>query len=170
MDVFCEYIVKKGKTVNDLLITIGAYIAAFIISSIVMLFAGYTYGFWLFLVAGAWYGAYYVVKTRYVEYEYALTNNELDIDKIMGKTRRKRMITVDFKQIDICAAVSDTMYASEFNSSSVAKTYDYSGVCEYETYFVDFVTKEGKVRVLFNPTDKMKENMRIINPRLVHIR
>jgi len=80
------------------------------------------------------------------------------------------MITVDFRQIEICAAISDEIYKSEYNTKSVVKTYNYSGESEYEKYFVDFVTQEGKVRVLFNPTDKMKENMRIINPRLVHIK
>ena len=170
MDVFCEYIVKCKKTTKDYFIMAGVYLAAFILSVLLLLFSNYTYGLWLVLIAGVWYGAYFVVKTRYIEYEYALNNNELDIDKIMGKTRRKRMITVDFKQIEICAAINDEMYKSEYNTKSVAKTYNYSGESEYEKYFVDFVTQEGKVRVLFNPTDKMKENMSIINPRLVHIR
>lgn len=170
MDIFCEYIVKHKKTVVDYLIIAGIELAAVLLTFIVMLFYNYTFGFGLFIIAAIWYGAYIVIRSRFVEYEYALTNNELDVDKIMAKKRRKHMLTVDFKHIDICAAVNDPTYVYEFNNSqSIAKTYDFSGASEYEVYFADFADSEGKIRILFNPTDKMKDSLRLINPRAVHI-
>lgn len=170
MDIFCEYIVKHKKSGIDYLIMAGLYIAAVLLTFIVMLFYNYTFGLGLLLIAGIWYGAFILTRNRFIEYEYALTNNEMDIDKIMAKKRRKHIVTVDFKQIEICAGVDDSMYASEFNNTqSLTKTYDFSGICDYPAYFVDFVSSNGKTRVIFNPTDKMKESLRLINPRAVHI-
>lgn len=170
MDIFCEYIVKHKKTAVDYAIMAGLYIAAILLTFIILLFYKYTFGLGLLLIAAVWYGAYIFTRNRFVEYEYALTNNEMDIDKIMAKKRRKHIITVDFKQVEICAKTDDPMHASEFNNTqSVAKTYDFSGSCDYPVYFADFVSAEGKTRILFNPTDKMQESLRLINPRAVHI-
>ena len=170
MDIFCEYIVRHKKTAIDYLIIVGIEIAAVLLSFLILLFYNYTFGLGLLLIAAVWYGAYLVIRSRFVEYEYALTNNELDIDKIMAKKKRKRIITVDFKHIDICAAVKDSAYSSEFNNGqSITKTYDFSGLSEYEVYFADFADSDGRTRILFNPTDKMKDSLRLINPRAVHI-
>ena len=116
------------------------------------------------------YLAFILAKGVFVEFEYALTNNELDIDKILGRSRRKRVITVDFKNIEICANINDEKYSHEFkNTVSVTKTIDVTGICDYDVYFVDFAGENGKTRVLFQPTDKMKDAMKLINPRAIHI-
>ena len=168
MDFFSEYIVKRRKTVVDYLIIAGFYFAAFLLSIIFFLTSQWTLGLWTLLVAASWFGAFWLSKSRYIEFEYALTNNELDIDKILAKSRRKRLITVNFKQIDICAKTDDINFANEFKNAP-EKVYDCTGMSENDTYFVDFNTSDQKTRVIFQPTDKMKENMRLINPRAVHI-
>lgn len=168
MDIFCEYIVKRKKTIVDFLIIIGGYFAAFLLSVIFILTSQYTLGMWLLLIALVWFGAFILAKTRYIEFEYILTNNELDIDRIFAKSRRKRLLTVDFKNIDICAKIDNPNFANEFKNAP-EKIYDCSGICDNDTYFVDFYTNEKKTRVIFQPTEKMLENIRLINPRAVHI-
>lgn len=170
MDIFCEFIVRHKKSIKDYLIMAGADIAAMILVFAVILFYNYTFGFGFFIIAAIIYGAYILIRSRFVEYEYALTNNELDIDKIMAKKKRKHILTVDFKQTEICAAVNDGNYSSEYNNTaSLTKTYDFTGICDYDVYFADFNTGSGRIRILFNPNDKMKDSLRIINPRSVHI-
>ena len=170
MDIFCEYIVRHKKGIKDYLIMAGIDIAAVILVFAVLLFYNYTFGFGFFIIAAIVYGAYILIRSRFIEYEYALTNNELDVDKIMGKKKRKHVLTVDFKQVEICAAVNDNNFASEYkNTASLTKTHDFSGICDYDVYFADFNTSDGKIRILFNPNDKMKDSLRIVNPRAVHI-
>lgn len=44
----------------------------------------------LVLAGGVW-----LLGNFNIEYEYILTNNDLDIDKVIGKRKRKRMISLD---------------------------------------------------------------------------
>ena len=171
MDIFCEYIVKKRVEALDILKLVGIIVAAIALSFAAMfieLVSGLGIGF--MLVAVVIYFAYLFSKFIYTEFEYALTNHELDIDKILGRSRRKRIITVDFKTVEICASVNDEKYKSEFNNTaSITKTINATGKTDYEIYFVDFSGEGGKTRVLFQPTDKMKDALKKINPRTIHI-
>lgn len=55
----------------------------------------------------------------FVEYEYSLTNNELDIAKIVDKSRRKTICTIDIAQV-----------------SGVTKLEDYKGQAKYKKCYV----------------------------------
>lgn len=166
MDVFCEYIVKKQRNGKDIAIIIGAYFLAFVLT---ILFLGvgakYFNGIGLLIICAFWYGAVQIMKGRYIEYEYALTNNELDIDKIVAKKRRKHILTVDFNNIELCSKVN----SENMDLGREVKLYDFMGESENDIYFVDYTNENGRIRVLFQPTDKMKESIRLINPRNVRI-
>lgn len=167
MDIFYEFIVKRKNTLKDILIIMGAYFLAFFISFILLGYLTTPFGsFVLLIIVILWYLTIKLVKSRYIEYEYALTNNELDIDKIMGKQRRKHIMTVNLKEIEILAPIT----AYEFqNKNNISKTYDFSGICSNEEYFIDFNTPEGKTRIIFNPTQNMKDSFKLINPHAVKI-
>ena len=172
MDVFCEYIVKKKINVVDVLKVMAIWVFAILLSAVLFVlgtsFLGGGVG--IVLVAIVFYLAFILAKNSYVEFEYALTNNELDIDKILGRSKRKRIITVDFKTVDICACVNDENYRSEYNNTaSIKKIINVTGLSEYDVYFVDFQNEDGKIRLLFQPTGKMKDGLAKINPRTIHI-
>ncbi|MFR1760195.1 MAG: hypothetical protein ACLSX2_10860, partial [Christensenellaceae bacterium] len=40
-------------------------------------------------------GLFYIRVNIRVEYEYSFTNGELDVDKVVNNTKRKRLLTVD---------------------------------------------------------------------------
>lgn len=170
MDIFCEYIVKKRIGVIDVLKLIALAALAVIVAYLVLLFGSFFLGSGVGLVLAfvVLYFAYKFSKDMFVEYEYALTNNELDIDKILGKSRRKHIITVDFKTVEICASINDNRFTSEYNTS-VSKILDVTGKSDNEIYFVNFTTDQGRTRVLFQPTDKMKDGLKLVNPRAIHI-
>lgn len=168
MDVFCEYIVRRKNTVTDYLLIAASGIGAALLSIIILMFNSYLFGFGLLLIAAVWYGLYILIKSKQIEYEYILTNSELDVDKIMGRRRRKRIISLDFKHIELCAKVDDERYSSQL-SNKPDKVYDFTGMSDNDKYFVDFHSKENRTRIYFQPTDKMKENIRIMNPGAIHI-
>ncbi len=86
MDLFAERLIPKKIEGKDLALCALLFVAALIISAVAFVFAGYIA---IIVAAGALYGAYYLATgILFVEYEYTLTNDELDIDKIIAKRKR----------------------------------------------------------------------------------
>ncbi len=170
MDVFIEYIVKKKKTAQDYLKAVGIVLACVIVWMLLLMFNRYLMGLGLFLIVGAGWGAWKLIQGINVEYEYILTNSEMDVDRIVAKMRRKRMLSMDFKTIELCARCDDPNFRHEFeNTVSIAKTYDVRGG-ENQEYFVDYAAGEsGKTRILFCPNEKMLESIKKMAPRTVHL-
>ena len=169
MDIYCEYIVKGKKNALDYVLIIGAYILAFILSGVFFVFSQFLMGLWLLLIVGVWFGAYVVMKLKDIEYEYTLTNTDMDIDIIYAKKRRKNLIIVDFKNAELCANVKDERFTNQFNNPTVDKILDCTGNNDNDIYFVDFVGQKGKFRVLFQPSERMKEELSKLNMREVNI-
>lgn len=169
MDIFTEHIVKHKKGTREYLISAGAVLAAFILSFALLMFGGvlFNLGIGFLILVGFFYGAYIVIKYTNVEYEYILTNNELDVDKIMARSRRKRMITVDFRNIDICAPIDDPNYKYEYENTSVSQVYDFSGQGLNKTYFILTDGDSGRIKIIFEPTEKILDGAQKFNPRKV---
>ena len=105
-----------------------------------------------------------------IEYEYILTNSEIDIDKIMSKKARKRIASFDFKEINICANINDNEHNHDYKNVTVSKTFDVTGdKARGNVYFVDYSQDSENYRVLFQPTSKMIESIKRFNPRNVFV-
>lgn len=166
MDIFCEYMVKHKKTAKDSLMAAGLFIAAVFLSLATFLFLfGRLLGFEVFVIAAIWYGAIYLIRKTNIEFEYILTNSILDIDKIMSKKTRKRVISIDFKNIDVCAPATGIS-----TNNPNMKTLDLSGdISGKGVYYVDFAKGSEQYRVFFQPNAKILDNLKKTNPRLVTV-
>lgn len=101
MELFQEFLVKKELTVKDIVSTI-LYIAVVLFVSIFGVgMNSFIFMFAPFIFVVSFMAIYYIIVYRYVEFEYILVNDELDIDKIMGKRKRKKLITI--RRSDIVA-------------------------------------------------------------------
>lgn len=102
MDIFIEHLVKKKTTVLDVLIRIGLVLAAIVALSLV--FAVPSDSVWsmvvVFVACGALFGGWYVFTGLSIEYEYAVTNGEIDIDKIIAQRKRSRLVTIKAQNIE----------------------------------------------------------------------
>lgn len=175
MDVFHEYIVTKKKEASDYIITlllIGAAVAlTFVLMLLTMMFSQYLSSIGLLLVVGVWWGAVHLIKSRSIEFEYILTNNELDIDKIAARRARKRICTINFKEIDLCASVSDVRFKHEYDNPADRTVKNLAGDINGErVYFVDFSDGAERVRVIFQPGERILSAIARVNPRLVNIK
>ena len=173
-DVFIEYLIKRKKDTKDFLIIAGLVVLAFILS-FGSFFIGAAIipdfmGVWLLLFALIWYFAYIFISQRNVEFEYALTNSEFDIDKIAAKKKRTRLASFDFKRAEIVANINDTEHNSILKDTSL-KTLDYTSntADKSNVYFVVVTTEGEKQIILFEPTQRMLENIYRFNPRNVFI-
>ncbi len=173
MDIFTEYIIEKKKKALDYAIMATIIAGAVVLTYVfVLLMAGIPMlrGIGVLLLAAAWWGALKLVKTRNVEYEYILTNNELDIDKIIGKNGRKRLCTINFSEIEQCANITDSRFLNVYNSTDGKIVKNYAGDIDGDrVYFVDYSKNGERRRVIFQPNEKILNGIRKANPRLVAI-
>ncbi len=99
-----------------------------------------------------------------VEYEYGFVNGDLDIDKIMNKSRRKRMFSTDADQMELLAPVG----AVELMQYKKVKTYDYtSGKGNAEIYALIASNKGELCKILFEPNETIVEGFFVKAPRKV---
>ncbi len=97
MDTFIELIVKKKKTALDVLFIFVLLLAALLVSSVAFLLLR-TLG--LLIAFGAFYGAWWLIGTRNIEFEYSVTNGDVDIDQIIAKRKRKRLVSVSGRKVE----------------------------------------------------------------------
>jgi hypothetical protein len=154
MDVFIEQIIERKPDSRDILLKIcvimatamlcGIFlVAAFMFSALPMISL-----FALAVIAGIiWLGVHFL-RGLSIEYEYILTNKDLDIDKIMGRRKRKRMITLNLlnaEELDICNE------GIQFNVDVTVSAHDNTYLNMWYLLIKD--DSYGRVVVLFNPGD-----------------
>lgn len=183
-DVYMEYMVKHKKDAKSKAAVIGIYVFAIlltIVMGMMIMFGAYAlagtgisqfaFSIGLVLIVFMWYFAIFFAKKFDIEYEYILTNSSLDVDKIMSKSQRKRVVSLDFTEIEVCANIKDDAHNSAYKRGNEGfKLYDMTGdIDDGGVYFVDFNGEGAKNRVLFQPTSRMIEAIRKFNPRNIFV-
>lgn len=158
-DFYTEQLIKKQRDTKDtikktgmIIVTVLSVLLAFITPLGIILPI-------LLIVADV-----LVLRNLNVEYEYVFVNGDLDIDKIMNKSRRKRMFSVDADQMELLAPVG----AVELMQYKKAKTYDYtSGTGNAQVYGL-ITSEKGEVKkILFEPNETIVEGFFVKAPRKV---
>lgn len=169
MDLFSEYIVKKKKDGKDILKIVGIVIAAIILVffSFALVAVPILSSFAMLVTAGIIYGAYYLITNLNVEYEYIVTNGELDVDTILNRRKRKRIITVHSKTFELVAPVGSSEYKSEENGNFTRVIDASSGRDNGKTYFAIFSKDGQRIKLVFEPTQKMLDAFKIFVPKNV---
>ncbi|RCX08902.1 hypothetical protein DFR58_14013 [Anaerobacterium chartisolvens] len=165
MDVFIEQIISKKKNTQDVLVNAGI-IAAGLILSLVIFSIPYIQSFAIFLFAGIAFGVYYLITSRNIEFEYILTNGELDIDKIISRRKRKRVFSASCKDFDIVARVSSDKFTNEVKG--IRKKLELAGsMSSPDVYFATLNLKGERTLLLFEPQKKMLDSFKTYIPRKV---
>jgi len=169
-DVFLEYIVKQKPTGKVLLLKGAIILGALVLTYLMLMFAGVpglsTIMPALFIIMIV--AVYKVFTSINYEFEYIVTNGELDIDKITAKRSRRRVFNARPKDVEILAPLVEK-YKTEYESGSFSKTIDASSSVSAPNRWFLIVNnaKHGRVRVIFEPTEKMVENIRLYCPQKV---
>ena len=171
IDSFIEYMIKAKKTgpviFRQILIVFGCIFVLMAVTFVFLILPPVAINFWPIFMAGVIYLAYRLLASLDVEYEYILTNGELDVDKITNKKRRKRLMTIHCKSFTAFAKVGDKEFLSEENGE-FSKVIDASAKSSaLEDYYAVFYKNGQKIQLIFNPTQKMIESFKIYAPRVV---
>ena len=165
--------VKKQNTAKDILLKILCALgAAAILALSVILFPlatqlgqiGQMITMVLPLIAvGGVFGAWYLITSMNVEYEYILTNGEMDVDKIIARRRRKRMLTVNARKFESFGAYRAQDHVGKDYASRVYACTTANDPGNY--YAVLTHATLGKTLLVFTPNDRVLEGLRSYIPR-----
>lgn len=164
-DVFKEQLVKSKPSSKDKLQKVLVIVGAILVSTLAFMFGGALFGP-IIVVAVVW-GAVYASAFFKKEYEYSLTNNELDIDVIYNKQRRKRLISIDMKQINVMASIKDDKYTHEIaRGQKVIEASD--GDSKQNTYAIVYGHNGQTLKILVTPNEEMLNLLQRQAPNKVH--
>ncbi len=173
MDVFVEYMVKRKMGVVDYAIMLGTIVLGVTLTIAAFLFLPLFIGATastvvLMIAAGAIFGIYWVIGSRNLEFEYAVTNGDVSVDKIMNRKSRKRLTSFDTKSIEEIGKYADKAEALKnrrFDKQIFAGA-DSDG--KDGVYVVVNSKKTGMTLVVFDPSQKVLDAMKPFVPR--HLR
>lgn len=157
-DTFVEELIARRSTFVTALLKIGIVLLAIIIASAVFIFVSFIFPVTLAVVCVA---AYFGVKMLNVEYEYAFTSGDLDVDKIIGKRRRKRVLETSTKQIQVMAPYTRE-FESEVRNYQVVAQKDFSASRRASgRWFFILENEQGQYEfVVFQPSARMRRAMK----------
>lgn len=110
-------------------------------------------------------GAYFVGMRVDTEYEYALTDKELDVDIIYSKERRKHITTLDLNKLELMARAGS--YRLDGQKNRELKTEDYSSREENRKNDVFVMIYEGSRRILIEPDERLYKAIYSVAPSKV---
>ena len=110
------------------------------------------------LAVGIGYGGWFLVTSFSLEYEYSLTNGEIDIDKIIAQRKRKRMITVVCREVEAMGKYKKAEHVNRTYKTRIVACEDEND-SENTWYLVYNSVNFGKTLVVFNPPQKMISGM-----------
>jgi hypothetical protein len=99
-----------------------------------------------------------------VEYEYVFCDGQLDFDKIMGNAKRKTALKIDFEQVEIMAPFGSHELDSYSQGNLTTKDFT-SRRKEVKPYVIIYRNGESKLRILFEPNEKMLGCIKMKSPR-----
>lgn len=164
-DVFIEKIVARKKTSKDYLIIAGVIvggIAAIVAVNILNYYVNITFMLPL-LVVGVIYLLYILISNMSIEYEYILTNGDLDIDQIISRRKRKRVFSCPAKNIELMGKVGSDDWRDANRGSY--KLLDCSQFMQSpDNWFITANYKGQRLLVVFAPDERILKNMKRFNP------
>lgn len=166
MDIFKEFIVKRELTSNEKVIRLCISVASIALGFAFVMFTFSTtlmiFGMLLAIVSV--YIGWQLTVRFLIEYEYIVTNADLDIDKIINQSSRKRLCTVDLHTVSEYGKVTEQTAVGENETLVNARANN----PELNDYFLRFKHREyGDCILMFTPSIEAMELIKQSLPRNV---
>ena len=113
----------------------------------------------------AGFGAYFVGIYTDVEYEYLYLDKELVVDKVLGKSKRKRVATYHLDRIEILAPVKSYHLDNYKNRNVKVKDYSIGEELQPDKRYAMFY--EGGEKIILSPSQELVKVMKNVAPRKV---
>lgn len=160
MDTFFEQLVTIKKTGK----TWATYILI-ALTAIIIMTAAFMFLPTISIVVAALtlYGAYKLYSMLSVEYEYIITNSTMDIDKIVAKSSRKRVMS-----FELTAVERIEKYRKELPEDVIKNAlFACNGNEDNAIVLIIHPEGKGKQSVVVAPDERMQEAMKKFLPKFV---
>ena len=161
METYVECMVKKKG--NGLMSALKVLLIGITVITGLLGFMGLIVFLIIAVVAGV--GAYFVSLNANLEYEYLYVDKQLTVDKIMARTRRKKVETFDLERMEILAPIK-SWHLDDYKNRQL-KVVDYSSGVEQQPDIRYSMIYNGEKRVIFEPNAEMVAAIKSIAPRKV---
>ncbi len=160
-DSYVECLVARKPSVilNFLKILLIMLTAVFLFLGLMGIVAGLVIG----IVTGV--GAYFATMNANIEYEYLYVDKEISVDKVMAKSRRKKVGTYSVEQMEIFAPLNSHRLDSYKNRNT--KTLDYSSGIAAQPEKRYMMVCNGGINVILEPNEAMIRAVQNVSPRKV---
>ncbi|MBQ1598995.1 MAG: hypothetical protein IIT72_01060 [Lachnospiraceae bacterium] len=159
-----NFVSRKPSTVSKVLKIVMIVLA--VITFVLGLVVPYLLIMPLLFAALAWY---YQMNSQ-IDFDYSYTNGVIEIAKVMNKSRRKQMLSVEMKDV-VVVAVSKSDPVRAYVGRRM-KTYDCTaheeGVKYYCMIFKNPDHSNQEEKLLFQPDEEFLDAMRTVAPRSIH--
>lgn len=166
VDAYTEQIIKKKKGAKEWALMLASLVVSILflwalspLMAIPMLF--------MIAVAGAGWLMWYVIGSQNIEFEYCVTNGDIDVDQIVGQRKRKRIVSVRGKKLQAIAP-----YTAGCLDGKKVDRFVMAAPSEHEPdnwYFTYTSKKSGFTAVVFQPNEKVLRLIYKGLPRLAQL-
>ncbi len=157
-----ELLVKKDRGIKETLIRFLS-----LLPTVFLGFLTFVTGNMIFFIIVIALGVrdYFAFQWTDIEYEYLYLDKEISVDKIMAKTRRKRVTTLSVEKVEIMAPEKSHQLDSYRNRQT--KVTDLSAGHDLPDQKLYWIFYEGNQRILMNLTEDFARTIKGIAPRKV---
>ncbi|MFV0399380.1 MAG: hypothetical protein ACK5LX_02020 [Oscillospiraceae bacterium] len=166
-DIFVEYMVVKKKSPLIYLLTVLLVVVAIVVAVLAMVLSsalGQAFSmFGPLLAVGAIFGAYYLITSQNIEFEYLITNGEMDVDKIVAQRKRRRLITVNMRQVEAFGRYQEQEHAGKSYQTRLVACDSLAS--DDLWYCVSRQKEKGQTLVVFNASERMLNAVKPFLPK-----
>ncbi len=167
METFVEQLVKKKKSTGQVLAIIGTVLLALVLLAVSLVLISIIGPIAALVIVGIFYGAWYLLTAQNIEYEYCVTNGDIDIDRIIAQRKRQRIVSVSGKKIESAGRYVPEKWAGRpMDRTVIAAPSDREDNLYYFTYHSK---KRGHTLVVFQPDERVKDSLYEGLPKLVQL-
>ena len=109
--------------------------------------------------------AYFIYMNSDLEYEYLYVDKELTVDKVMAKSKRKRVAVFDIGKMEILAPVKSWRLDNYKNRTDKAVDYSSGEEKQPDTRYVMYY--DGKQKIIIEPNEELIKAIQTVAPRKV---
>lgn len=104
-----------------------------------------------------------------IEYDYTFTNGIFDVAKVINNSKRKKLLSVNVKEFEVVAPISDEGFERMLHHKDIDKKYNVFLNKGSRLYYGIFNHEGTKSMIVFEPGEEMIKIFKVFNPRAVKI-
>ena len=158
-DFYTEQLVKRKTPVSSLLIA-----GLLILATVLSLGLIFVMPILILIPVVLIIADVFIIRGMSLEYEYLYVNGNLQIDKIIAKSRRKTIIDMNINELEVLAPKG----AAELRQYQGVKAKNYgSRTNPSGSYEMIYVQSGVKKHIIFEPNSVIVDGMKMLAPRKV---